>query len=237
MNIIILSVSSDIGKELANRYIANGHNVIGTYRTYKSLIGVSKEVRLIRCDMADRLEVNRAVGTYRNMRKPWDMIMVCTGTLEPIGKFLEVDFEGWLRGLAINCINPLRFIHRIYKHRNKQGDCKIVFLSGGKVGLFPNYSCYNISKRVLDKVGEAMAWENRLKVIGFNPGWVNTRIHRQTIKAIDKAGDNYAKTKRFMLENEDKKVDYDEIFKGINHYLNMDCSGNFHINNWRVRGE
>jgi len=75
-----------------------------------------------------------------------------------------------------------------------------VFLVGGGVnGPFQNYSAYCVGKLALIKMCELLDDEYpEVHAIAIGTGWVNTKIHRETLQAGARAGDNLRRTLEFV---------------------------------------
>jgi NAD(P)-dependent dehydrogenase (short-subunit alcohol dehydrogenase family) len=125
-----------------------------------------------------------------------------SGILEPIGPFLSVDFGQWRDGFAVNCLGPLHLVHALYPLKAPEGTGKVLFFAGGGTnGPFDAYSCYCAGKWVLLKMTELLDSEcANLQVSIIGTGWVNTKIHAQTLSASEAAGMNLEKTRAFLSE-------------------------------------
>jgi len=71
-NAIIISVSSEIGAEMAKRWVSRGSQIIGTYRTETTSIQCLSEigVKLIKCDLSNDESVKSAAFAERHMLTP-----------------------------------------------------------------------------------------------------------------------------------------------------------------------
>ena len=218
-NIFILGIGGDIGAALARYYADQGHRVIGTYRTAKSIksISTNSNIRLFKCDLADKSGIKKCIDKYQALGKPWDSFISCAGTMEPIGKFFNTDFDDWENSIIVNSTSQLRFLHELYPHRRKNSLNHVVFFAGGGTNNpFTNYSAYCTSKIMLIKMCELLDDENKdLNAFIIGPGWVRTKIHAQTLRGRLAAGSNYDRTKQF-LKSDNPGTDYRDIFDCIN---------------------
>jgi len=199
-NAIIISVSSDIGTEMAQRWVTYGWQIIGTYRTetpsIKGLAGIG--VNLIECDLSDDELVKSACKQIHELGLQWDILVLCSGTQDPVGSFDSVDFDAWAISVRVNFVNQLRIVRELLPKRNRDnelGPCVLFFAGGGTNNATINYSAYTISKVALIKMCELLDAEiqdTRFTILG--PGWVKTKIHESTIKAGAKAGGNLKRT-------------------------------------------
>ena len=210
---IVISASSDIGLAICKHWVAKGWQVYGTYRTKsKSLkelgdLGVS----LVHCDLKNKKSIKDACENMRKLCKKWDILFICSGTLEPIGPFLTSDFDKWEDAITINLTSQLRIVHELAVNRNinnKLEPCVLLFSGGGVNSATLNYSAYTVSKIALIKMSELLDAEipdTRFFIAG--PGWVKTKIHEETLSAGELAGGNYKITKSKLSSNECTSLD------------------------------
>lgn len=155
---IILGLNSDIAKGLRTRLERDGWTVNGTSRE------------------------NHAVPQDR-----WDMLIVCIGTMEPIGPFFECDHTDWVHSLYVNATFPLFMLRKAWANR-KHG-ARVVFMSGPNPTVpTPTYSAYQAGKAILQSIIQTLnAEEPSARFVWFRPGVVKTKIHAQTIRAGERA--------------------------------------------------
>jgi NADP-dependent 3-hydroxy acid dehydrogenase YdfG/2-polyprenyl-3-methyl-5-hydroxy-6-metoxy-1,4-benzoquinol methylase len=217
--IIIISVSSDIGTALAERYSKQGYTIIGTY--YKSTTNISKlkqipNCYLFFCNINDKETVDVFFEDYKKLNLKWDTFISCTGTQKPIGRFLDCDFEQWSNSIHINSLDQLRIFHRIYSFRNKEKISDVVFFAGpGTNNAISNYTAYALSKITLIKMCEFIDFETRdVNIFLVGPGWTKTKMHYETLNENREIlGENYDKTKKFIESG--KGTSMDDIFNCI----------------------
>lgn len=196
MNIIIVSATSDIGFELALKWAKQGNNVVGTYRTKNDKVDSlnHSNVRMYKCDLSN----SNSIEIFTANIQKWDVLVICPGTMEPVGGFDGVVFSDWKKSIGVNFISQLETLHRLLPKRSsnlKHGPVVIFFAGGGTNSAPVNYSAYTVSKIALIKMTELLDAEipdTRFSIIG--PGWVDTKIHQETLKAGAKAGNSYQQT-------------------------------------------
>jgi short-subunit dehydrogenase len=199
MKIIILSVSSDIGFALASDWKKKNIEVIGTYRTFskKCEILLSMGVKLFQCDLNSKESITEATGKIKNCGD-WDVLISSAGTQEPIGKFDTVNIDNWESSLNINFLSQMRFLHNLISNRNNKYNNipRVLFFAGGGTNnATQNYSSYTVSKIACIKMCELLDAEYPDTIFSIvGPGWVNTKIHNETIKAGNNAGNNLQRT-------------------------------------------
>jgi NAD(P)-dependent dehydrogenase (short-subunit alcohol dehydrogenase family) len=200
---LIIGVSSDIGLALARHWASSGINVIGSYRTMSDDLLLSESIfeRLAYCDFTNKDSISSFIKNITSLDFKWDVLVVCPGTMNPIGPFSNCNIDEWERGIAVNLVAPLRILHGLLGNRNKSKLLPLViFFAGGGVNSAPvNYSSYTTSKIGLIKAVELLDAEFedvRFSIIG--PGWVQTKIHQETLIAQVRANDAAEETKRRM---------------------------------------
>ena len=212
--VLILGITSDIGRELAARFERDSWSVVGTHRPGTDP-KVPKGARwtLLNCDLSRKGSVNAATSRCHDMRLQWDLLVLAAGTVEPIGPYVEADADAWESGFSVNALAPLRFLRAVYDLRNRAGTPGVAMFSGsGTNGAAPSYSAYCASKIVLIKMCELLDAESAdtsFFIIG--PGIVRTKIHRQTLDAKARSGDNYRKVTDF-LKSDKPGTSHDEIY-------------------------
>jgi NAD(P)-dependent dehydrogenase (short-subunit alcohol dehydrogenase family) len=205
---IVISASSDIGTAMCYRWKSEGWNVFGTYLTKSQAVAKLEDLGVcpVHCDLLDSQSVENACVKLRDLCPQWDVIVMATGTQMPVGPFMTCDFNQWDDSIKVNFTNQLRIVHEMLPTRNlknRMGPCVLFFSGGGTNNAVLNYSAYTISKIALIKMCELLDAEipdTRFAIIG--PGWVKTKIHESTLKAGQRAGNNYALTVNKLDSNE-----------------------------------
>ena len=199
---IIVSASSDIGGHLARAFARRGVEVVGTYRqrTQATDALAALGVRLLPLDISSPQQVAAMARELTRSGFTWDVLISAAGLLAPIGKFFDLDFESWQRSVAVNSTDQLRVLHALYPLRNAASVSRVLFFAGGGTNsAFDNYSAYCLGKIQLIKMTELLDSEYPdLQVSIIGTGWVNTKIHRQTMAAGEAAGMNLRKTREFL---------------------------------------
>lgn len=210
---IIISASSDIGAAMSRRWLARGWKVFGTYRTRSENVAELERLGadLIRCDLADPASIRDACAGLQGRCPSWDALVMCPGTQDPVGPFLDCRFGEWATSVEVNFTSQMRVIHGLLPFRgagSAPGPCVLLFAGGGTNCATLNYSAYTVSKISLIKMCELLDAEipdTRFVIVG--PGWVKTKIHESTIKAGARAGDNYKRTIQKLAGDECTPMD------------------------------
>ena len=215
--IIILGANADIGFNITKMYLKNNFQVIGTYRKENnntSKLRKFKNLMLIKLDILKKKQINNFIEIIGKKDFFWDEVFCSIGTSEPIGNFFETDFDIWEKSLNLNFVNQLRVLHGLFKMRNKSSVTNINFMAGGGTNsAFKFYSAYCISKIALIKMCELIDAEDpKIKIQILGPGFVKTKTHLETIKAGNRAGNNYKRVKEF-LEKDQIETKFEKIFE------------------------
>lgn len=203
---MIVATSSGIGGALARRWLARGWSVTGTWRSASPTVDALRAAgaQLVRCDLARAESVDQAALELRERAGPWDVLVLASGQLDPIGLFPELDIDSWERSLRVNLIGPLRLLRALLPARRLEGSPAVLcFAGGGTNGPVPRFSAYTLSKIALIKMTELLAAEvpdTRFSIVG--PGWVDTPIHQQTLAAGARAGSALSATRDHLARSD-----------------------------------
>lgn len=213
--VFILGVGSDIGRSLAGDFLRQGARVIGTYRTKSSVSELQQQadLTLFECDVASPESVANTVRDFAALGQPWDVFVSCVGVLDPIGRFFSLHFATWEESVRVNSLAQLSVLHALQPHRQTDGINHAIFFAGGGTNSpFRNYSAYCLGKLMLIKMCELLDDEDpALNAVILGTGWVNTKIHRQTLRDANAAEANHARTREF-LERAESGTSMADIF-------------------------
>ena len=215
-NVFVLSASADIGCALAGFYADDGWNVVGTYRSPAGVATLAgrPNVTLLSCDVASPDSLRAAVDDYRRLNRPWDVFVSAVGQLDPIGPWTSLDFDAWEQSVIVNSTGQLRALHALYPLRRTGREVHAAFFAGGGTNNpLTNYSAYCVSKILLIKMCELLHDEVAdLNAFIMGPGFLPTKIHRQTLEHEEAAGPGYAKTLEFY-RHADRSATYRKIYE------------------------
>ena len=133
---IIISASSDIGTAMCTRWGLSGWKVYGTYRTKSPAVKALTKIgiKLVHCDLSDVASIHDACSTLRKECSRWDVLVMCPGTQEPVGAFIDSSFDEWEKSLKVNFSSQLRIIHEMLPSRHvkaKLNPIVLLFAGGG----------------------------------------------------------------------------------------------------------
>lgn len=203
MNAIVTSASSDIGNAACQRWLGSGWKVFGTYRTDSTSVGElrARGAFLVNCDLLEASSIENACLQLKSLCPEWDVLVLAAGSQDPVASFLDSSFDEWQRSLNINLVSQLKLLRGLLHSRSTgaRTPTVIFFAGGGTNSAVRNYSAYTVSKIALIKMCELLDAEildTKFVIIG--PGWVRTKIHESTLKAGQRAGENYQKTRSML---------------------------------------
>lgn len=204
---IIIGINSDIGLSIGRHFVSKGMEVFGTYRSRSSELETFSEKLsgMFECNFSSKDSVDKCITALIQRKITWDFLIICPGTMNPIGRFDRCNIDEWEEGLRVNLTMPLRMFHGLYLLRkNSQLLPLVVFFSGGGSNSAPiNYSSYITSKIGLTKATELLDAEfEDVKFSIIGPGWVKTKIHDETLKSRANSVNSAIETERRLRENE-----------------------------------
>jgi len=131
-----------------------------------------KRLRLRGCSVAEYHHDEPARG------EAWDLLIVASGTLRPVGNFFNIDALDFEMCVFDNVFQPLRFLRQVWPYRRE--NAKVLFFAGPNPNISnAGFSAYAISKLMLIKMCEILAAENPgCTFFALGPGYVATKIHR-----------------------------------------------------------
>lgn len=212
-NVFIAGLSSDIGSELAGLYRKAGKRVFGTYRKKIQIEGLD-ESQMLFLDFSEELDA-KDIRNFLSSHGSIDIAIFSIGVLNPIGPFFETPFKNWEKSFSVNSLKQIELMHIIREFLSPSAT--VIFFNGGAPnGVLPLYSAYSMGKIALTKMIEYLDSEDpSIKYLILGTGWVNTKIHRQTVDAKELAGGNFQRTQEF-IQNPEKGTEIIEIFNCIN---------------------
>lgn len=205
---IVISLSSDIGAAIGQRWRARGYKLFGTYRTKSKVVDElrSAGIQLVQCNLVDPQSIRQACSALRALCGKWDILVICAGTQDPVSTFAGCDFLDWESSIRTNFIGQMHIVHELLPCRRADsvlGPCVMLFAGSGTNNAPLNYSAYVVSKIALIKMCELLDAEipdTRFVILG--PGWVKTKIHKSTLRAGTQAGSNYERTIQKLRSDE-----------------------------------
>ena len=206
-NGLIIGISSDIGSAIAHHWLERGFNVAGTYRnkSFKTSQLSDEGTKLFQLDLLSEESIDKFIVKYAASGLKWDYLIVCPGTMTPVGPFSNTDFVKFKQSINVNLIGPLQVVQGLLPYSSEiKLKPLITFLSGGGTNGAPvNFSSYIISKIALLKATELLDAElEDFRTVIFGPGWIRTKIHDEVLQSKDSAPHAFMETERRLLEDD-----------------------------------
>ncbi len=201
---IIAGHDSGLGKLISAHLVDNDWSILSTSRRFSSTESFKGSKNLIYCDFSDQSSIDVCVRELLGRDKNWGLLVISVGVLTPIGLFANTLFSEWENSLKINFLNQMYFIHEILKKSDLSLNRKIITFAGGGTNSAPkNFSAYTLSKIALIKSMELLSVEYpTLTFVSLGTGWMDTPIHKETLRAGEEAGQAFHETVRRIKDQD-----------------------------------
>ncbi len=181
--VLITGISRGIGKALAKKFIAQGHQVIGTYRKEKPDFE-NKNLLAYELDLSSGKSIAACVKKIARLDRKIDILINNAGVLLDEEETRVIP-DKLRKTLEINLIGTIDFTEKIIPLINKGGHIVNISSTAGsleKAGIaeshYPrHYPCYKISKAALNMYTRTLALrlkKSKIAVSSVHPGWVRT---------------------------------------------------------------
>ena len=182
---IVIGIGSDIARELSFELSKNNWKIFGTIRGKSQEAPDHIEGLVNDCDLTNRKSIDKAILRLKEMCHDWDALIMSPASMEPIGLFSETSEDDWVESIFVNFINQVQIVRKLLPSANldsKIGPVVIFFAGGGTNSSTVGFSAYTISKIALIKMTELLDAElPQIRFVIIGPGWVETKIHNQTL--------------------------------------------------------
>ena len=201
---LVTGGSQGIGKAVVARLLREGARVAFCGRNEKALRAASDElskagpeVLALRADVCDETDVTKLVTATLDRFSRLDILVNNAGVYGPIGPAWENDAAEWREAIMTNLVGAFLVCRAVVPVLIRAGRGKIINISGGGAATpFPRFTAYAASKAALVRFTETLALELKehdIQVNAVAPGFVATRLHRQTLEAGERAGAEFLK--------------------------------------------
>lgn len=195
--VVITGASRGIGKALAEKFLTEGYDVIGTSTTGKSALA-DEHVTMLALDLSSPGSIASCADAIRDMNKPVDILINNAGTWSGTEDDPIVHIDDLRHVLEVNLIGTIDFTQRLLPTIVANGHIVNISSRAGSLGHthHSNYPDYKISKAALNMFTRVLA--ERLKgsitVSSVHPGWVQTDMggHDADITPEESASDIFA---------------------------------------------
>ena len=190
---IITGAARGIGAETARALARNGTNLALAVRDPDATAELASQLRqygvavlVLACDVSSYPDVRGMVEAAADKLGRIDILVNNAGTMEPIGLLEDTDPAAWLQCLAVNLAGAYYTIREVLPHFHQAGSGAIVNLSSGAAFMpLRGWGAYCSAKAGLAMLTRTVAEEvsgTDIRVYGFQPGMVNTRMTREGLK-------------------------------------------------------
>lgn len=118
------------------------------------------------CDVADRVQVERAIAEATSVSGPVDVLLTCAGFCEP-RRFVESEVEDIVRHVEVNLLGTMYAVRAVAPSmvERQAGHIGLVSSMGGLVGIY-GYSGYSAAKFGVTGLAEVLRNELRPHGVG-----------------------------------------------------------------------
>ena len=182
--ILITGIGRGIGKALAEKFLAEGYFVIGTYFS-KPLSYTHENLLSYKLDLSSAENIETCSKEILETKRKIDILINNAGVLEDEDE-TQVIVEKLRKTLEVNLIGTIDFTEHIIPLLNKGGHIINISSTASSLEMtgfavashHPGYyPAYKISKTALNMYTRTLAMrlhENSITVSSVHPGWVKT---------------------------------------------------------------
>ncbi len=172
---------------LAQAAVAQG--MVHTEATVEEIRNLGRRALAVRCDVADRGEVDAAVARVVDELGAVDILVNNAGTLDHVGQFPDQRLELWERDLRVNLTGAFNCAQAVWPHMKERGWGRIVNMASvaGTLGGFGQAS-YSTTKSGILGLTRTLAMEGGRHGITCNaivPGIIGTEAFHMANAAMN----------------------------------------------------
>ena len=177
--VFITGVSRGIGNALAEKFLKEGYEVIGTSTSGTADIK-NKSLTMLKLDLSSSKSIEQCIKEFKKLNKKIDILVNNAGIWSGEEKNIQLlDLSYLRRVLEVNLFGTIDLTEKILTLIKNGG--KIINISskeGSLNGVYhANYPDYKISKAALNMYTRTLAIRLKQKdiiVASIHPGWVRT---------------------------------------------------------------
>jgi len=194
---IVTGGSRGLGRALVEQLLQKGLHVVTDGRDPVALAAARAELDslgnavCITGDVADRDHVHDLVRQARRRFGRIDLVINNASTLgeTPLKPLTEMSWPNFERIFTTNVFAPLHLIQHALPSLNEQETATIVNItSDAGVEGYPTWGGYGSAKAALEQLSRVLSAElhgTNVRVIVFDPGDMDTQMHREAIPDAD----------------------------------------------------
>jgi NAD(P)-dependent dehydrogenase (short-subunit alcohol dehydrogenase family) len=193
---LVTGANRGIGLALTTTLLEGGHVVIAGCRKPEDAGALTKLgseypdlLDVVKCDLANELELNAVAAESLNRRKKLDVIVNNGGIMpeQGIESILEIDLNLFAKAFDINVLGQVRVIRAFFPMLIRSDRPRIVNVSSGLGSISEregyDYYVYATSKAALNMLTRSIAFElgsKKITTVAVSPGWVRTDMGGET---------------------------------------------------------
>jgi 3-oxoacyl-[acyl-carrier protein] reductase len=190
---VIFGATGFIGTHLSKHFAKSGHDLILVGSDKERLEMLRKEIELesdvdlvfitIDKNNFNLVEFHNGLKDYLNNIS---FFINTIGDQNPIGSFVDLNFEDWQRNIEINFLLQAKLLHYFARHFVDLGSGSIVvFSGGGSSNSRPQFSAYASAKtglvRLVEILGQEM-FSHGVKINAIAPGIIPSVMQNEILK-------------------------------------------------------
>jgi NAD(P)-dependent dehydrogenase (short-subunit alcohol dehydrogenase family) len=197
---LVTGVSRGLGRALAIELAKKGARVVLVARDAVAVEAVAAMIRseggeahALAYDVANKEHALAIAGASAALVGPVDLVVHNASSLGrvPLPLLLDTDCEDLEAVLATNVIGPFRITKALAGSMALRGEGLVVNISSdAAIDTYPRWGAYSASKAALDHLGRVWAAELAefgVRVIAFDPGEMDTKMHADAVPDADRA--------------------------------------------------
>lgn len=197
---LVTGASRGLGRALAAELAARGARVVMVARGEVALEEAAAAIRraggdahAIAADVADKEAVYPLIALAQDRVGPIDVLVHAASALgpTPLGELSTLACEDLEAVLAANLVGPFRLTKALVGGMVARGRGTVVFVSSdAAIEAYPRWGAYGASKAAADHLARIWAAElegRAVRVVAFDPGEMDTAMHRAAIPDADPA--------------------------------------------------
>jgi NAD(P)-dependent dehydrogenase (short-subunit alcohol dehydrogenase family) len=197
---VVTGASRGLGAALGRALAEAGAKVVLVARDARLLEEVAESIRAhggvahaVAGDVGRKEDAHRIAGAAAALVGPIELLVNNASTLGvvPLRPLLDTDCEALEDALAVNVVGPFRLTKIVAGAMALHGRGVVVNVSSdAATSAYAEWGAYGASKAALDHLGRI--WDAELagtgvRIVGVDPGEMDTRMHADAIPSADPA--------------------------------------------------
>lgn len=176
--VFITGVSRGIGRALAERFIEEGHNVVGTSTSGRAPFR-NENLTVLKLDLSSSKSIETCLKEFVKLGKKIDILVNNAGIWSGKDDDADIHMEELRKVFEVNLFGTINLTERLLPYVSNSGKIINISSRAGSLGYTKNayYSDYKISKSALNMYTRTLAIrveKRKIIVAAIHPGWVKT---------------------------------------------------------------